>query len=81
MEENIKYYISSDGTAKDVTTLHTAYLINAANKKRNTLFECKTKEEVYATLDQIDILDEEYHKRVKAFLESSFEKKEDGENE
>lgn len=72
MEESIKYYISSDGTKKNVTTLHTAYLINAINKKKNTLFECQTSSEVMQALDQIDLLNEEYHSRVKTFLESSF---------
>lgn len=76
MEENTKYYISSDGTKKDVTTLHTSYLINAINKKRNTLFECKTSEEVMQTMDQIDILNEEYSHRVHQFLNESFD--EDG---
>ena len=76
MEENIKYYISSKGEKKDVKSLHTTYLMNAMNKKKNELFECQTSEEVMQTMDQIDLLNEEYHNRVKAFLESSFD--EDG---
>lgn len=70
MEE--KYYISSDGTKKKVGDMHTSYLINAVNKKRNTLFECQTADEVKQSLEQIEMLDQEYYRRVKEYLESSF---------
>ena len=70
MEE--KYYISSDGTKKRVEDMHTSYLINAVNKKRNSLFECQTAKEVEEALDQIEMLDQEYYRRVKEYLESSF---------
>ncbi len=39
MENEIKYYTSSDGTKKNISLMNTAYLINAVNKKRNNLFE------------------------------------------
>lgn len=81
MEDNKKYYISSDGTKKDISTMHTSYLINAVNKKRNALFECQTSEEVMEALDQIEMLDQEYYKRVHEFLTSSFNEKEDSKNE
>ena len=69
MEEK-KYYISSDGSKKDISEMNTQYLINAVNKKRNTLFECQTSEEV---MDQIEMLDQEYAKRVKQFVEKMSE--------
>lgn len=65
--ENKKYYISSDGTQKDVTTLNGEYLINALSKKRKTIFESKTKEEWNQAVDQLKILDEEYWKRLNQF--------------
>ena len=68
--EEIKYYVSSDGTSKDVTTLNTQYLINAINKKKNTLFESIEQEDVTKALDQLSILEDEYYKRVEAFRET-----------
>lgn len=65
--ENKKYYISSDGTQKDVTTLNGEYLINALSKKRKIIFESKTKEEWNQAVDQLKILDEEYWKRLNQF--------------
>ena len=72
MEEK-KYYISSDGSKKDISEMNTQYLINAVNKKRNTLFECQTSEEVMEAMDQIEMLDQEYAKRVKQFVEKMSE--------
>lgn len=69
MEEK-KYYISSDGTKKDIKEMNTQYLINAVNKKRNSLFECESYDEIKKALDQIEMLDQEYYERVKQFLES-----------
>ena len=66
-EKEVKYYISSDGTQKDVTTLNGEYLINALSKKRKTIFESKTKEEWNQAVDQLKILDEEYWKRLNQF--------------
>ena len=63
----IKYYISSDGTKKDVSTLNGEYLINALAKKRKIIYESKTKKEWNETLAQIKILDEEYYKRLNQF--------------
>lgn len=68
-----KYYISSDGSKKDISEMNTQYLINAVNKKRNTLFECQTSEEVMEAMDQIEMLDQEYAKRVKQFVEKMSE--------
>lgn len=65
--KEVKYYISSDGTQKDVTTLNGEYLINALSKKRKTIFESKTKEEWNQAVDQLKILDEEYWKRLNQF--------------
>lgn len=69
-----KYYISSDGSKKDVSEMNTQYLINAVNKKRNSLFECETPEDIMNALDQIEMLDQEYYKRVKSFLEEKSKK-------
>lgn len=69
-EKEIKYYISSDGTKKDVTTLNGEYLINALSKKRKTIYESKTKEEWSQALEQIKILDEEYYRRLNEFHDS-----------
>lgn len=66
-KKKIKYYISSDGTAKDVTTLNGEYLINALSKKRKSIYESKTKKEWNEALEQIKILDEEYYKRLNQF--------------
>lgn len=65
--KEIKYYVSSDGTKKDVSTLNGEYLINALSKKRKTIYESKTKKEWNEALEQIKILDEEYYKRLNQF--------------
>nr|DAU14521.1 MAG TPA: hypothetical protein [Caudoviricetes sp.] len=69
MEEKkeVKYYISSDGTKKDVTSLNGEYLINALAKKRKTIYECKTKKDWNNAYEQIKILDEEYYRRLNEF--------------
>lgn len=69
-EKEIKYYVSSDGTKKDVSTLNGEYLINALSKKRKSIYESKNKEEWNAMYEQIKILDEEYYKRLNAFYDS-----------
>ena len=66
-KKEIKYYISSDGTKKDVSQLNGEYLINALSKKRKTIYESKTKKEWNEALEQIKILDEEYYKRLNQF--------------
>ena len=66
-KKEIKYYISSDGTKKDVSQLNGEYLINALAKKRKTIYESKTKKEWNEALEQIKILDEEYYKRLNEF--------------
>ena len=68
--KEIKYYISSDGTKKDVSTLNGEYLINALSKKRKTIYESKTKEEWKQNYEQMKILDEEYYKRLNTFHDS-----------
>lgn len=72
MEENkkTKYYISSDGSKKDVTTLNGEYLINALSKKRKTIYESKNKTEWSKSYEQIKILDEEYYRRLNQFFDS-----------
>ncbi len=67
MADNIKYYISSDGTKKDVSKLNGEYLINALSKKRKTIYESKNKKEWNEALEQIKILDEEYYRRLNEF--------------
>lgn len=69
-KKEIKYYISSDGTKKDVSTLNGEYLINALAKKRKTIYESKTKEEWKEAYEQMKILDEEYYKRLNSFHDS-----------
>ncbi len=69
-EKEIKYYVSSDGTKKDVSTLNGEYLINALSKKRKSIYESKNKEEWNTMYEQIKILDEEYYKRLNAFYDS-----------
>ena len=69
-QKEIKYYISSDGTKKDVSTLNGEYLINALAKKRKTIYESKTKEEWKQNYEQMKILDEEYYKRLNTFHDS-----------
>ena len=66
-KKEVKYYVSSDGTQKDVTTLNGEYLINALAKKRKTIYESKNKKEWSNTLEQIKILDEEYYRRLNEF--------------
>lgn len=66
-KKEVKYYTSSDGTQKDVTTLNGEYLINALSKKRKTIYESKTKAEWNKQLEQIKILDEEYWRRLNEF--------------
>lgn len=66
-EEEKKYYISSDGTKKDVSTLNGEYLINALSKKRKTIYQSETLEEFNKAIEQINILDEEYAKRLQQF--------------
>lgn len=66
-KKDIKYYVSSDGTKKDVTTLNGEYLINALAKKRKTIYESKSKKEWSNALEQIKILDEEYYRRLNEF--------------
>ena len=73
--EEKKYYISSDGTKKDVETLNGEYLINALSKKRKTIYQSRTKEEYNKALEQIKLLDEEYAKRLNQFKkEKEFDK-------
>lgn len=67
MQEEIKYYISSDGTKKDVKTLNGEYLINALSKKRKTIYQSKNKSEWSEAYEQIKILDEEYYRRLNEF--------------
>lgn len=66
-KKETKYYISSDGTKKDVSTLNGEYLINALSKKRKTIYESKNKADWSKQLEQIKILDEEYWKRLNEF--------------
>ena len=68
--KEIKYYISSDGTKKDVSKLNGEYLINALSKKRKTIYESKNKTEWSKSYEQIKILDEEYYRRLNQFFDS-----------
>lgn len=79
--DNGVVYISSDGTEKDISKMHSSYLMNADNKKKNALFECQTTGEVEEALKVIKALDEEYYKRVESFLKESFDEEGNRKNE
>jgi len=58
-----KYYTNSSGEKVDVSTLETTHLLNSLNKKKREIFSKKTKDEVANELQEIQNLNEEYHKR------------------
>lgn len=61
-------YISSDGTKKDVKTLHIEYLINALAKCNREIFNSKNEEEFNKTLSNIEVLEYELNNRFNQFL-------------
>ena len=69
MKEEIQYYISSDGTKTPVKNLETTHLLNALNKKYRDIFNSANKDEVSVRLKEIDMLKNEYYRRLNDFNE------------
>lgn len=66
---NTKYYVGSDGIAKDISTLETTHLTNALAKQYRELFNSKNKKDYSQRLETINNLKEDLYKRFNTFYE------------
>lgn len=69
MEENKKYYTSSNGEQVEIETLETTHLTNSLAKKYRELFESQNKTDYSKRLAVINDLKEELYKRFNVFYE------------
>lgn len=70
--ENKKFYISSDGSSKDVTQLDYQYLVNAIAKAFRNLNEVNNVEEFIKNSDNVCILQDELLERNKKYYDEHF---------
>lgn len=70
--ENKKFYISSDGSSKDVTQLDYQYLVNAIAKAFRNLNEVSSVEEFIKNSDNVCILQDELLERNKKYYDEHF---------
>ncbi len=70
MEDIKKYYTNSAGESIDVSTLETTHLINALGKKQREIFNSTNKNDVSKSLEEINNLKEEYHRRFNEWYDS-----------
>ncbi len=70
--ENKKFYISSDGSNKDVTQLDYQYLVNAIAKAFRNLNEVNSVEEFIKNSNNVCILQDELLERNKKYYDEHF---------
>lgn len=70
--ENKKFYISSDGSSKDVTQLDYQYLVNAIAKAFRNLNEVNSPEEFIKNSDNVCVLQDELLERNKKYYDEHF---------
>lgn len=70
--ENKKFYISSDGSSKDVTQLDYQYLVNAIAKAFRNLNEVNSVEEFIKNSDNVCVLQDELLERNKKYYDKHF---------
>ena len=70
MENNeVKYYIDSNGEKIDISTMHPTHIKNAMAKKYDELFKCENKDEFSKKLKEVNDLKEEYYKYINKFYD------------
>ena len=70
--ENKKFYISSDGSSKDVAQLDYQYLVNAIAKAFRNLNEVNSVEEFIKNSDNVCVLQDELLERNKKYYDEHF---------
>ena len=65
-----KFYTNSAGESIDVSTLETTHLINALSKKQREIFNSTNKNDVSKSLEEINNLKEEYHRRFNEWYDT-----------
>ena len=67
MEENIKYYTSSDGKKTPLKDVETTHLINGLAKRYRELFNSENEEDFNIRINEINDIKEEIHRRLNEF--------------
>lgn len=70
--ENKNFYISSDGSSKDVTQLDYQYLVNAIAKAFRNLNEVNSPKEFIKNSDNVCVLQDELLERNKKYYDEHF---------
>lgn len=72
MEKNKepKYYTNSKGEKVNISTMHSTHIKNALTKKMEELFYCETKDDFSKTMEDVNNLKNEYHKRINSYYDT-----------
>lgn len=74
MEENIKYYTSSDGKKTPMKDVEFTHLSNSLAKRYRELFNSTNEEEFNNRINDINDIKEEMYSRINKFHEEKIKK-------
>ena len=69
MNNDIKWYISSDGELKDIKTMNTEHLINSLAKHHREIYNSLNENQFIKHSEQIALIESELLKRNKQFYD------------
>jgi hypothetical protein len=72
MEEQEKFYESSNGTLTKMSMVETTHLINSLAKQYREIYNSQTKDEFDKYISKINDVDEELTKRLGKFANEKF---------
>lgn len=74
MEENVKYYTSSDGKKTPLKSVETTHLINGLAKRYREIFSSENEDDFNNRINEINDIKEETYSRINKFYEENIKK-------
>ena len=74
MEENVKYYTSSDGKKTRLKDVETTHLINGLAKRYRGLFSAENEDDFNSRINEINDIKEETYSRINKFHDEKIKK-------
>lgn len=74
MEENVKYYTSSDGKKTPLKDVETTHLINGLAKRYRELFSAQNEDDFNSRINEINDIKEETYSRINKFHDEKIKK-------
>lgn len=65
---NNEYYTNSKGEKIKYSDMNTEHILNSITKKSRELFECKTLSDIQMKNKEINLLKEEFNKRIDKYV-------------